>query len=83
MLDESRLVLKANVKKDETINVDKKKTESYGTDYQFKFMKKWDVATTYNITRSRQDNLVSALLSNESDTKNYSIQTRIPRGNWA
>src|SRR5205823_13805384 len=63
--------------------IERKVTNSFETDYQFKFYKKWDLSTTFSKSGSRDDSLVSNLLSSQSDTKAYSIQTRIPKGNWA
>jgi hypothetical protein len=83
VLDSSRLVFKTNRRLTETREVSRDRADTMGVDYQFRFFKKVDVATSYNLSTSRSDNLVANQLASKSDTTNYSIQTRIPWRVWA
>jgi hypothetical protein len=83
VIDSSRLVFKTNKRLTETRDVSRDVANTWGLDYQFRFWKKVDVATSYNISTSREDNLVVDQLASKSDTVNYSIQTRIPWRVWA
>ncbi|MCG3203816.1 MAG: hypothetical protein KCHDKBKB_00488 [Elusimicrobia bacterium] len=82
-VDNSRLVVKSNKRLTETRDVSRSISSSWGTDYQFQFMKKLDFSATYNQTDAREDNLVINQLVSESKLVNYSLQTRIPTKNWA
>jgi ssDNA-binding Zn-finger/Zn-ribbon topoisomerase 1 len=44
IVEDSRLTLKENIRKDETAGVSRKKSEAYSADYQFKFFKKIGMA---------------------------------------
>ena len=83
VIDASRIVFKNNKRLTETRNVSRSKSETYGTDFQFQFMRKLDFSTTFNRTDSREDNLITNQLASQSDTTNFSLQTRIPAGSWA
>jgi len=83
VIDNSRLVFKTNKRLTETKDVSRSTSLTWGTDYQFQFLKKFDFSTTYNKTTSQDDNLVTDQLTQKTDTVNYSIQTRIPVHSWA
>lgn len=83
VLDSSRLVFKTNRRLTVTKDVTRDEADTWGVDYQFRFFKKVDVATSFNNSTSREDNLVINQLASKSDTTNYSIQTRIPWRVWA
>ncbi|MFN0118623.1 MAG: hypothetical protein ACKVQC_10075 [Elusimicrobiota bacterium] len=83
VLDNSRLVVKTNKRVTETRAVTKSRSNNLGSDYQFQFLKKWDVSTGFNLATSRDDNLVSNLLASKSNTLSYFLQTRIPWKIWA
>ncbi len=83
VISASRLVLKTNRRLTETRNVSRSRADSYGVDYQFQFIKKYDFSTTYNKATTQDDNLVTNQLASRSDTTNFAIQTRIPVRSWA
>lgn len=82
VIDNSRLTLKSNTKKSETTNISRSKTEAFGSDYLFQFMKKLDFSTSFNISHTKEENLVSNQLTNKTKTRGYSIQTGIPWRVW-
>jgi hypothetical protein len=82
-IDSSRLVYRMKDQKTETENISRRKENSWGTDYNFLFLKKLDFATTFNLGSSREDNLATNQLASKTDTKAYSIQSRVPWRVWA
>jgi hypothetical protein len=83
VVNNSRLVYKNNIHKTETTGVSRSLASSWGTDYNFQFLKKFDVATSVSLSHAREDNLVTNQLTSQTDTLGYSIQTRIPFHIWA
>jgi hypothetical protein len=82
-IDSSRLVYRMKNQKTETANISRRLEQSWGTDYNFIFLKKLDFATTFNLGSSREDNLATNQLASKTDTKAYSVQSRIPWHVWA
>lgn len=82
-VDNSRMVLKTNTRKTETRAISRSASDTWGTDYQFQFRKKYDIATSLNLTNSREDNLITNTLTSKTDTLGYSVQTRLPWRSWA
>ena len=83
VIDASRLVFKTNRRKVETINVSRSINDTMGADYQFKFWRKLDFSTAFNVGLSRENNLVLHQLTKKTKSRSYSIQTRVPWGSWA
>jgi hypothetical protein len=80
---DSRLTIRTNRRLDVTENISRNDQEADGMDYNFKFLKKYDVSTGFTLGRSRQDDLSTGILTSKSLTKAYFVQTRIPNGPWA
>jgi hypothetical protein len=83
LIDNSRLVLKNNKRKTETVNVSKNEQKSWGSDYTFQYRKKYEISTSYNQSHQREDNLITNTLTGKTDVVGYSVQTRIPWRVWA
>lgn len=82
VIDESRLTLKTNKRVTKTRNVSDDETNSYGTDYLFKFWKIFDISTSFNISDQEKVNLVIKQIESKSDTLAYSVQIGIPWRSW-
>ncbi len=83
VVDNSRLVIRNNLRKTNTVSVSRARAESWGTDYQFQFFRKYDVATNFAVNNQREDNLVTHSLTSKTDSLNYAVQARIPWRVWA
>jgi len=82
VLDESRLTVKTNTLKKETRDISTERTDTLGSDYHFKFIRKLDFDTGFNTRFARSMNLATQRLNSKSKSKGYSVQTSIPMKSW-
>jgi hypothetical protein len=77
-VDKTRLTVKDNETKKEVTNISLGKSDSLGGDGLFTLFKKFDVATSFSLSHSREDNLITQQLTSKSRTRTYSVQTGFP-----